>query len=164
MAANQMKVTMPGKAATAQVLLPERRTSRTSRGMRGFTLIELMIVVAIIAILAAIAYPSYTEYVRKSRRAQAKADLMELTQLAERHRTTENHYTGWAPPFAQSPRDGTAQYSLSVDNLAAGTYTLKATPVAGSPQANDRCGTLSINQSGVKGSGANGTASNPDCF
>jgi len=164
MAADQMTLTTSATFTKAQALPTVNRIQRMPRGARGFTLIELMIVVAIIAILAAIAYPSYTEYVRKSRRAQAKADLMELTQQAERYRTTENHYTGWPLPFAQSPRDGTAQYTLSVDNLAAGTYTLKATPVAGSPQANDRCGTLSINQSGVKGSGANGTASNPDCF
>lgn len=163
MAANQMR--LKSSQQTAALLAgPRHPVLPVSRKLGGFTLIELMIVVAIIAILAAIAYPSYTEYVRKSRRAQAKADLMELTQQAERYRTTENHYTGWEPTFDQSPRDGTAQYTLSVEDLAAGTYTLKATPVAGSPQANDKCGTLSINQSGNKLSGANGTTSNPDCF
>jgi type IV pilus assembly protein PilE len=163
MAANQMKLRLSG-GTVAQFARSRHRVVPASRKMGGFTLIELMIVVAIIAILAAIAYPSYTEYVRKSRRAQAKADLMELTQQAERYRTTENHYTGWTPTFTQSPRDGTAQYTLSVEDLAAGTYTLKATPVAGSPQANDKCGTLSINQSGTKFSGADGTTANPDCF
>ncbi|MDW7601742.1 prepilin-type N-terminal cleavage/methylation domain-containing protein, partial [Stenotrophomonas maltophilia] len=64
-----------------------RQSFAAGRLARGFTLIELMIVVAVVAILAAIAYPSYSEHVRKSRRAQAKADLVEYAQLAERFHT-----------------------------------------------------------------------------
>jgi type IV pilus assembly protein PilE len=117
---------------------------------RGFTLIELMIVVAVVAILAAIAYPSYQEYIRKSRRAQAKADLVELAQLAERHHTVQNSYSGFSLPFTQSPREGgTAHYGLALNpEVTATSFTIVATPANG--QANDRCGTLSLNQAGVK--------------
>ena len=72
----------------------------------GFTLIELMIVVAVVAILAAIAVPSYQEQVRKSRRAQAKADLVEYAQMAERFFTVNNTYVGFTLPTTQSPREG----------------------------------------------------------
>jgi len=120
--------------------------------MRGFTLIELMIVVAVVAILAAIAYPSFQEQIRKSRRAQAKADLVEYAALAERFHTTNNSYVGFTLPFTVSPREAGAnvRYNLTPNTpfAAANTYTITATPVGG--QAADRCGTLSISQSGVK--------------
>jgi type IV pilus assembly protein PilE len=120
--------------------------------MRGFTLIELMIVVAVVAILAAIAYPSFQEQIRKSRRAQAKADLVEYAALAERFHTSNNSYVGFTLPATVSPREAGAnvRYNLTPNTpfAAANTYTITATPVGA--QAVDRCGTLSISQSGVK--------------
>ncbi len=129
-------------------------SDRSSRGAlgahhRGFTLIELMVVVAVVAILAAIAYPSYQDQVRKSRRGQAKADLVEYAQLAERFHTVNNTYVGFTAP-TQSPRQGTAFYGIAVSGLTQSAFNLVATPVAGGPQATDRCGTLRINQAGVK--------------
>lgn len=131
----------------------------TPRGFapRGFTLIELMIVVLVIAVIVAIAYPSYVEYVRKSRRAQAKADLVELTQRAERFHTVNNTYAGfWATipdeekisprnserPFYNLARDG--------DDSDADAFTLTATPVDGTDQTNDRCSELGVNSVGAK--------------
>jgi type IV pilus assembly protein PilE len=122
--------------------------------VRGFTLIELMIVVAVVAILAAIAYPSFQDQIRKSRRAQAKADLVEFAAQAERFHTANNSYEGFTLPHLVSPREaedgGTVHYNLTPNDAftAANTYTITATPVGG--QASDRCGTLSITQSGVK--------------
>lgn len=115
----------------------------------GFTLIELMIVVAVIAILASIAYPSYADSVRKGKRGQAKADLMELAQLAERHRTVNNSYAGFSLPFAQTPREGgTASYAITLETATVDSLLLKAE--AKGAQAKDKCGDLSINQAGVK--------------
>lgn len=120
--------------------------------IRGFTLIELMIVVAVVAILAAIAYPSYQDQVRKSRRAQAKADLVEYAGLAERFHTTNNTYVGFTLPRTVSPREAGAavHYNLTPAGAFtnANTFTLTATPAGG--QSADRCGTLSLNQAGVK--------------
>lgn len=130
---------------------------------RGFTLIELMIVVAVIAILAAIAYPSYQEQIRKSRRAQAKADMVELTQLAERFRTVNNTYVGFDATsafFGNSPRTGTSHYGLAMSNETASAFLLTATPSGA--QASDRCGNLTINQAGVKTE--DGTADYADCW
>jgi len=116
--------------------------------VRGFTLIELMIVVAVVAILAAVAIPSYAEHVRKSRRAQAKADLVEVAQLMERYHTVQNTYVGYTLPSNQSPRDGTAQYTVSLGNQTASTFTLTATP--GTNQSKDKCGTMTLDQAGRK--------------
>lgn len=126
--------------------------SLVRRKVRGFTLIELMVVVAVIAILATIAYPSYRDSVRKARRAQAKADLVEYAALAERFRTANNTYVGFTLPETVSPREdgATAQYNLTpaAAFTDANTFTITATPNGG--QAADRCGTLSLNQAGVK--------------
>lgn len=116
---------------------------RAFGGERGFTLIELMIVVAVVGILAAIAIPSYQDSVRKSRRAQAKADIVEYAQMAERWFTVNNSYAGFTVP----PDRETPQYGIVV-NAAATSFTITATPEDG--QVKDRCGTLTINHAGVK--------------
>ena len=115
----------------------------SKRKAAGFTLIELMIVVAVVAILAAIAVPSYQESVRKSRRAQAKADMVEFAQLAERHHTVNNSYAAFELPADRE----TPQYDLQVAATPT-TFTITATPEGG--QAEDRCGTLTIDHAGRK--------------
>ena len=115
------------------------------RWAAGFTLIELMIVVAIVAILAAVAYPAYQDYVRKARRGQAKADMMELTQLAERYKTVNNSYQGFKTAdvgLTQSPRDNTIRYALAFNATSPTTFTITAAPQ--DAQAVDTCGTLTI--------------------
>jgi type IV pilus assembly protein PilE len=153
-----MKLEVKPVTASANVA----RAGRSVRRVRGFTLIELMITVAVVAILAAIAIPSYQNQVRKSRRAQAKADLVELAQVMERFRTVNNTYSGTVPGvFDQSPRDGTAQYTIALTDQASGTFTLTATPTSTSGQDRDSCGTLALNQANARTS--NG-ASDPSCF
>ncbi|WP_429001334.1 type IV pilin protein [Xanthomonas arboricola] len=136
---------------------------RQRAGAGGFTLIELMIVVAIVGILAAVAYPSYADHVRKSRRAQAKADLVEYSQLLERSHTTNNTYAsfkfGNGSTTIQSPREGdTAQYNITLATTQS-TFTLTAAPQGN--QAKDKCGTLTLNQTGVKTPSATTT---PGCW
>lgn len=132
---------------------------------RGFTLIELMIAVAIVAILVAIAYPAYDDSVRKARRGQAKADMAELAQLAERWHTVNNTYVGfWASvPSSQkvSPRTGgTVAYNLGQVETA-NTFTITATPTGGQTK-DTRCGTLTLNQAGQKT--RSGSGSLADCW
>ena len=137
---------------------PGRYDSRADAG--GFTLIELMIVVAVVAILAAIALPAYQDAIRKGHRGQAKSDLVESAQTYERFRTINNTYDGYALPFAQSPRVGTARYIITtVDDV--GTFTLTATP-QGAQASDARCMTLTINQLGVKTESGTGTVQ--DCW
>ena len=115
---------------------------------RGFTLIELMIVVVIIAILAVIVYPTYERQIQKSRRGQAKADLAELAQGLEREFTANRSFTGYALPFATSPRSGGVVAYNVTGVIGANAYALKAA-VTG-PQASDVCGDLTLDEKGVR--------------
>lgn len=110
---------------------------------KGFTLIELMIAVAILGILAGIAYPSYQDSVRESRRADAKGALLGFANSMERYYTENNTYVG-APVNAS-----TAYYTLTINKADVRSYELHATPQGS--QVDDKCGTLSLTQTGVRG-------------
>lgn len=133
------------------------------RRPRGFTLIEMMITVAIIGILAAIAYPSYTEHVAKGRRSEVKGTLLEASQWMERFYSENYRYDRntagtaitntalFGGAFTQSPRTGTAAYTLAINAPSTGanagrSYTITATRTGAA--SNDRCGDFVIDQSG----------------
>ena len=121
---------------------------------RGFSLIELMVTVAVVAIIASIAYPSYQEQMQKTRRSDAKAALMDAAARAERHYTQFGNYGGTiaVPSISEN-----AYYSIA---LVAGTgaspqtYDITATRVNPGPQDDDKCGNLTIDQSGFKDNSA----------
>lgn len=120
----------------------------------GFSLIELLTVVAIITILAAVAIPNYSDYVTRSRRNDARISLAESAQWMERFRA-ENRgmYTGAVlrPGANVSPASGTAMYDIAVAVGGGGTtYTLTATPRAGSPMESDLCGVYNLASDGQR--------------
>ena len=124
----------------------------------GFTLIELMITVAIIGILASIAYPSYRDYIIRANRAEARTALLENAQFLERNFTTANRYdkdssgNDLSLPRTQSPSSGTTNYNLTVTFANSGrTFTLSAAPTGG--MSGDACGTYTLTNTGVRGSG-----------
>lgn len=149
-----------------QMTSSSRNPSRARNRARGFTLIELMVVVAVVAILAAVAVPSYQDAVRKGHRGQAKADLVDLAQQAERYRTINNgSYLGFTVPSgaATSPRTGTARYDVALQGAAtATTFEIRAVPRTGQNK-DTKCMTLSINQLGQKAI-VGGSGSATDCW
>jgi type IV pilus assembly protein PilE len=130
---------------------------RVSGRSRGFTLIELMIAVAVVAILAAIAFPSYALFMKKSRRGDAEATLMDIAQREQQYLLDTRAYapdgtlyggaTGSPIPL---PADVSAYYTITITapGGAPPTFTITATPIAGSPQAGDY--TLTLDNTGVK--------------
>ena len=116
----------------------------------GFTLIELMIVVAIIGILAAIAYPSYTNYVARAARADGVSALMDVSQRLERCFTRTSTYANCVTFPVTSP-DGF--YSITAPTLQATQYQLSAAPIGvQATRDGTRCTTLTLTQTGVRGS------------
>ncbi len=140
---------------------------RRARGWRGFTLVELLITIAIAAVLASIAIPAYNMYIRKARRTDARTALQDLAALEERYFSTQNVYSAnpadfgyaaWNVPVANGYYQiaapaiiaATAPTALAPGGTPA-TYTLTATPVAGTDQVNDTaCTSFSLTSGGVQ--------------
>jgi len=136
------------------------RNSTAHRDQYGFNLIELMIVVAILGIIAAFAYPSYQQQVRDTRRADCTGAIVGLGNAMERFYSVNGSYLGAAAGGANTgapavfsascPIDGnTATYNITIQAASASTYTLNAAPTGA--QTDDKCGTLSFSNTGVKG-------------
>jgi type IV pilus assembly protein PilE len=118
---------------------------------RGFTLLEVMVTCVVVAILAAIALPSYLNQVQKSRRTDAKSALVGAAGQLERYFTERGTYAtatlGSGGVYPSTTQNG--YYTLSLANLTATTYTLRATPAGA--QVGDPCGTMTYTDQGVKG-------------
>ncbi len=117
---------------------------------RGFTLIELIIVVAIVAILAAIAYPSYSNYVIQSNRSAAQQFLLDVAQRQEQFLMDNRSYSGTLAALGIVVPSGVdSKYTVAIAvGVPPNTYTITATPKAGTTQASDVI--LTLNQAGVK--------------
>ncbi len=133
----------------------------------GFSLLELMIVVAIIAILASIAFGSYQHHVVNTRRAAAAACLLERTQRLERFHTLHLSYpdaTGAAAILAECG-DGLARhYRINLSSISARAFALQAVPQGAQAKADTRCGTLTINQLGVRTVSGTANATPGECW
>jgi len=84
--------------------------------------------------------------------------LLNQAQAMERCYTVNNTFVGCNLLRAVSEN---GHYNISfVQNATATTFTVQAVPVAGGRQANDACGTFTINQAGVR----TATGNNRDCW
>lgn len=133
-----------------------------SNGLKGFTLAELLITMAIVAILASVALPGYQFAMRSARRTEAQGCLVELQGFMERFYTLNNCYkvmptntacasSGTNPtlPFSQAPKDAVSKaYDLVLQTNDGNSYTLRATPIAGTGQASD--GVMELDSTGAR--------------
>lgn len=128
----------------------------------GFTLVELMVVVTIVAILGAIAYPGYRSHVVKTQRSAAKACVAQYAQFMERYYTTRLTYVDAAPVLGCASEGNMAlNYAFSVTGVAATAYTAQAVPTTAFAARDTQCGTLTLNQMGVRGVSSGSVA---DCW
>lgn len=129
----------------------------------GFTLIELMVVLVVLGIIVLVALPSYLENVRKGRRLDARLALTATALQLDRCYAECNSYVAAScpapcPTLPITSADGNYQITTGGGSaLAANTYTLVATPVAGKPQAADaKCTSFTLTHLNV--TSATGTA------
>lgn len=120
-----------------------------ARAGQGFTLIELLMVVAIVAILTVAAIASYEFVMVRARTSAAQGCLTERAQYLERFYTTAMTYEGAAAPACSD--DVSPFYTIGyADDPTASTYTLQAAPKGRQAEAETRCGTMTIDQTGKK--------------
>jgi type IV pilus assembly protein PilE len=128
---------------------------------RGFTLIELLVALAILAIVSAVAVPIYTQYSVRTYRAEAQGDLLACAQSMERLASRNFTYAGAVDTNADGIGDAdtgavsanicrpkTTRYNITVQAANANTFTVRATPIAGTPSASN--GLLEMTANGTQ--------------
>ena len=140
-------------------------TDRAHRpGQGGFTLIELLVAMAIAAILAAMAVAAYDFANVKARRGAAKGCLLEAAQAMERYNTEHFSYEDAALPACSADLGGHYALDFASGEPTASTYRIEAIPEGGQASSDERCGTLAIDNLGVKSAGDGSAAAVDACW
>lgn len=138
---------------------PSRQPAFARTRSSGITLIELMIALSVVSIIVATALPSYREYARRSLRTELQGFLVSAQVRQQQFLLDTRAYVSTLSDLGVPlPARLSAAYSISF-SLNAGppqTYTITAVPQG--DQANDSCGTLTINQAGTR------TAAKASCW
>ena len=146
------------------------QSARSDRQYRqaGFSLVELLVVLVIMGVLSALALPGYSRYVQRGNRTEVMAALLEAQHFMERYYSANGQYLSPAnavPMLPQRlqriPLQGTVRYQLSVREATVNSYLLQAVPEGS--MADDVCGSLTINQTGLRGV-LNSTNSVSECW
>ena len=117
----------------------------------GFSLLELMIVVLIVGILSAISYGFFGKYVTDSNRTDARTALTRIAAEGERCKAL---YGSYIHPTCAAvvPAVSDDRFYRITGVATATTFTLTATPIAGTKQAGDvECTTLTLTNTLIQG-------------
>ena len=121
------------------------------RRAAGFTLIELMVTLAIIGILAAFAYPAYGSYLARGHRGAAQSQMLAMALAQGQYLADSRGYAATAAALGMPPPAAVSAWytiAIAVVDGPPSTFTITATPVAGTSQEDD--GVLSIDSAGTK--------------
>ena len=128
----------------------------------GFSLIELLIVVALVGILSAVAVNIYSDQVISSHRTEARAALQEAAGILEKCRSLYGSYNNAGCNYADFTTESNYYDIMANGTITSSSFTLTATPVAGSRQmADTECTSLTLTNTGVR----DGTGTDPtECW
>lgn len=132
---------------------------RQLKNGKGFTLIEVLIVIIIIAVLAGLAIPLLVAQVEKSRNSEAWEHLGSTRSAALRFFAENNTYVGIPNSCTNLDYDPNANvgnqtihFSYRCSNQAGlPTPTITITATRNGRDGGDGVGTLTLDQSGVRG-------------
>jgi type IV pilus assembly protein PilE len=113
----------------------------------GFSLLELIIALVISAILASMAYPQYAAFHVRAIRHQTEAQMMQIAVALTDYYLHHQTYKRWGSIIPTA-----LNYELSV-NVSDDAFTIKATP----HDNQDPCGTLTLNDQGIKNQSGSAT-------
>lgn len=127
----------------------QRSRSSSPRSVgHGWTLIELLLVLGVVGLLAQWSMPLGTEWMQRARRTEARLALLQTAHWLERYAAAQGRYPDTLPDSAWTIPS--QSYRLSYTPASAGQrYTLLAIPLG--VQAQDPCGTFSLDQAGARG-------------
>jgi len=128
----------------------------SARRAGGFSLLELLSVLVIVAVLGAVAYPGYQRHLASARRTIAAACLLEHAQAMERHYAVRQSYLEAPEPLPCQDVSRFYQIAFAAA-LLPDAYVLQAEPQGAQADSDAHCGTLSINQWGVRMVSVEGT-------
>ena len=129
-------------------------------GAHGFTLIELLIVLMCATVLTSVAWPSYQQHLLRSHRVNACSALLQAAHWLERSASANGSYPANADIPSSVISVNGQRYALQTSTTTQ-TYTLSAVPLG--TQAQDACGTLTLNHLGERGV-QNATQSVASCW
>ena len=103
----------------------------------GYSLLELLITMVIVVILSSVAFGFYQDNVIASNRTEGRAALQAAAGTLEKCKSLFGSYNHANCNYADFATDNNFYQISGNGSIAASSFTLTATPIAGEPQANE---------------------------